>query len=225
MTLIISKHCLMLIIVSLCVGQTFGQQGQIITSQEGIVEVKILISERYQLIEHFGASDAWSAQFVGHWPDQKKRAISELLFSSEVDADKSPKGIALSMWRFNIGAGSAEQGSQSGIRDEWRRAESFMNADGTYDWSKQAGQVWFANAAKGFGVENLLVFPNSPPVSMTNTGKAYASLGKSNLSSENYAAYGNYLAQVIIGLEEKGLKVNYVSPVNEPQWDWSDSGQ
>lgn len=225
MTRSISKHFLMLIIVGLCVAQTLGQQRQISTPLEGVVKVRILTSERYQVIEHFGASDAWSAQFVGLWPDQKKKAIAELLFSSEIDAEKSPKGIALSMWRFNIGAGSADQGAQSGIRDEWRRAESFMNADGTYDWSKQAGQVWFANAAKRFGVENLLVFPNSPPVSMTNTGKAYASLGKSNLSSDNYAAYGEYLAQVIIGLEEKGLKVNYVSPVNEPQWDWSDGGQ
>ncbi|PZX56554.1 glycoside hydrolase [Algoriphagus chordae] len=202
-----------------------GQGNQAKMAADNTIEVNVLSKERNQVIEHFGASDAWSTQFVGLWPDQKKNAIAELLFSKEEDEDGSPKGIGLSMWRFNVGAGSTEQGQESGIRDEWRRAESFLTADGSYDWSKQAGQVWFAKAAKEFGLEKLLVFPNSPPVYMTKTGKAYAKDGKSNLAEKNFNDYGEYLAQVIKGLGEKGLKVDYVSPVNEPQWDWSDGGQ
>lgn len=189
------------------------------------VQINALKNETYQTIEHFGASDAWSCQFVGLWPEQKKRAIAELLFSQEEDGSGNPKGIGLSLWRFNIGAGSAEQGTQSGIGDEWRRAESFQNADGSYDWNKQAGQVWFAQAAQEFGVEHLLVFPNSPPVHMTNTGKAFAKDGGSNLAADKYDDFGNYLAEVVQGLNQKGLQVDYVSPVNEPQWDWSDGGQ
>ncbi|WP_317173447.1 glycoside hydrolase [Echinicola arenosa] len=192
---------------------------------EQVTQVNALTSTSYQTIEHFGASDAWSCQFVGLWPEQKKRAIAELLFSQQNDSNGKPDGIGLSLWRFNIGAGSAEQGEQSGINDEWRRAESFLNSDGTYDWDKQAGQVWFAQTAQEFGVEKLLVFPNSPPVSMTRTGKAYAENGQSNLSFEKYDAFGVYLAQVIKGLQSKGLEVDYISPVNEPQWDWSDGGQ
>ncbi|GAB3662101.1 glycoside hydrolase family 30 protein [Echinicola sediminis] len=190
-----------------------------------VIHINVLQDETYQTIEHFGASDAWSCQFVGLWPDEKKRAIAELLFSQEADATGNPKGIGLSLWRFNIGAGSAEQGAQSGIGDEWRRAESFLKEDGTYDWSKQAGQVWFAQAAQEFGVEHLLVFPNSPPVHMTTTGKAFAKDGLSNLAAEKYDEFGSYLAEVIGGLNQKGLKVDYISPVNEPQWDWSDGGQ
>jgi O-glycosyl hydrolase len=205
--------------------QSSGQEKQTIVALEEAVEINVISKETYQRIEHFGASDAWSVQFVGLWPDQKRNAIAELLFSKESDTSGNPKGIGLSMWRFNVGAGSAEQGDQSGIRDEWRRAESFLLTDGSYDWSKQAGQIWFAKAAQEFGVEELLVFPNSPPVFMTKTGKAFAKDGVSNLSEENYGAFGEYLAQVIKGLGEKGLKVDYVSPVNEPQWDWSDGGQ
>jgi len=205
--------------------QTSGQDKPTDKISEKSIEINILTNETFQTIEHFGASDAWSTQFVGNWPDQKKNAIAELLFSNESDTKGNPKGIGLSLWRFNVGAGSAEQGEESGIRDEWRRAESFMNADGSYDWSKQSGQVWFAKAAQEYGVDKLLVFPNSPPVSMTKTGNAYASEGQSNLSMENYGAFGEYLAQVVKGLGEKGLNVDYVSPVNEPQWDWSDGGQ
>jgi len=204
--------------------QSSGQE-QHDQPEEDIVAINALRNETYQTIEHFGASDAWSVQFVGEWPEQKKHGIAELLFSQENDSDGNPKGIGLSMWRFNVGAGSAQQGEESGIRDEWRRAESFLESDGSYNWERQSGQVWFANAAKEFGVGKLLIFPNSPPVSMTKTGKAYAKDGQSNLGEENYQAFGEYLSQVIMGLQEKGLKVDYVSPVNEPQWDWSDGGQ
>lgn len=180
----------------------------------------------YQSIEHFGASDAWSCQFVGKWPDAKKDAIADLLFSTEDDAAGKPKGIGLSLWRFNIGAGSAEQGAASGIGDEWRRAESFLQPNGTYDWNMQAGQVWFANAAKQRGVQNLLVFPNSPPVSLTNNGKAFTSNAQaSNLDDSKFSAYVDYLVNVTEGLNNLGLDVDYISPLNEPQWDWADGGQ
>ncbi|WP_245553383.1 glycoside hydrolase [Echinicola vietnamensis] len=187
--------------------------------------VDVQQDETFQTIAHFGASDAWSCQFVGQWPAPKKSAMAELLFSREVDQEGRPKGIGLSLWRFNIGAGSAGQGDESGIRDEWRRAASFLGPDGQYDWNKQAGQVWFALAAQAYDVPHLLVFPNSPPVHMTKNGKAYADDGIPNLDKEKYNAFGQYLAKVIKGLEGKGLKVDYVSPVNEPQWDWSDGGQ
>lgn len=181
----------------------------------------------YQTIEHFGASDAWSCQFTGNWPDAKRNAMADLLFSKENDASGNPLGIGLSIWRFNVGAGSAEQGTASGIGDEWRRAESFLNADGTYNWDKQEGQVWFAQAAKARGVEKLLIFPNSPPVSLTRNGKAFASSGSiiSNLASDKYSAYADYLVAVAQGLQAKGLTPNYISPMNEPQWDWNDGGQ
>jgi O-glycosyl hydrolase len=73
--------------------------------------VRIDATKPHQTIANFAASDAWAGQFVGNWPAAKKEAIADLLFSQD-------KGIGLSMWRFNIGAGSAEQGEASGIKDE-----------------------------------------------------------------------------------------------------------
>jgi len=180
----------------------------------------------YQTMEHFGASDAWSCQFVGNWPDAKKIAIADLLFSQDTDAQGNPIGIGLSIWRFNIGGGSTEQGTESGIRDEWRRAESFLQPDGKYDWNRQKGQVWFANAAKQRNVGKLLIFPNSPPVSLTHNGKAFADKGlKTNLDSSKFEAYADYLATVAQGMQKMGLTPDYISPMNEPQWDWNDGGQ
>ncbi|HLO37756.1 MAG TPA: glycoside hydrolase, partial [Lacibacter sp.] len=102
------------------------------------VKISININKQFQVIENFGASDAWACQFAGLWPDEKKNAIADLLFSTDTFSDGSPKGIGLSQWRFNIGAGSTQQGESSGIRDEWRRAESFLEPNGTYNWNRQA---------------------------------------------------------------------------------------
>lgn len=188
--------------------------------------VTINPDKTYQSIDHFGASDAWACQFVGNWPDAKRNAIADLLFSQEFSPGGQPKGIGLSMWRFNIGAGTAEQGDQSGIRDEWRRAESFLNQDGSYNWDKQAGQIWFLNAAKARGVNEFLAFPNSPPVQFTINKKGYASSGKTNLATGNFPEFATYLADVISGINKKtGITFGHISPVNEPQWDWSDGGQ
>src|SRR5690606_39927671 len=86
-------------------------------------------------------------------------------------ADGSPEGIGLSLWRFNIGAGSFEQGVASGIRTDWRREECFLNADGSYDWKKQQGQQWFLNAARERGVKYTLGFSIAPPRSEEHTSE------------------------------------------------------
>ena len=181
----------------------------------------------FQTIHNFSASDAWSCQFVGNWPDAKKNAMADWLFSVDTTANGDPKGIGLSMWRFNLGAGSSEQGSASGIRDEWRRAESFLETDGSYNWDKQAGQQWFLTAAKARGVNDFLAFYNSPPVAFTKNQKAFAAVkGQCNIDSTHYQALADYTVKALEGIKKKtGIHFNYISPVNEPQWDWSDGGQ
>ena len=182
----------------------------------------------YQSIEGFGASDAWSCQFIGaNWPDQKKNHIADLLFSNATNQEGKPLGIGLSMWRFNVGAGSTEQGEGSDIKDKWRRAESFLNKDLSFNWEKQAGQRWFLKSAKERGVANFIAFLNSPPIALTRNGKAYSSSPDSyNLSSDNYPAFVGYISSVLNSFREKeGITFSTISPFNEPQWDWTSPGQ
>lgn len=181
----------------------------------------------YQEIDGFGASDAWRCQFVGNnWPTAKKEAIADLLFSQETKEDGSPKGIGLSLWRFYLGAGSTEQGLASGITSDWRRAECFLNADGTYNWNKHKGQQWFLNAAKSRGVEKLLAFTISPPVFYTKNGKAFASADVNmNIQAGKMSAYAKYLVDVCDHFNQSGLPINYLSPVNETQWGWTGNSQ
>lgn len=203
-----------------------------LTAQSAENEAPITLTpqrdQQFQTIHNFGASDAWSCQFVGkNWPEEKKETIADLLFSTALKSDGSPAGIGLSAWRFNIGAGSAAQGDSSDIRDDWRRAEGFLQADGSINMDAQAGQRWFLQAAKERGVEEFIAFVNSPPVQLTKNGKAYSSDGVSgNLSPENYPVYVNFLTAVIKGLaSHDDIQIDYISPFNEPQWDWKKPSQ
>jgi hypothetical protein len=181
-----------------------------------------------QTMESFGASDAWQCNFIGkNWPSDKKNQIADLLFSNELDADGNPKGIGLSLWRFNLGAGSTEQGEASDIGDEWRRTECFTTDGVSYDMSKQAGQVWFMKAAKERGVAKLLAFTNSAPVYLTQNGKAHASIKEFyNLKDGKMPELADFWTTSLDKLKtEHGLTIDYVSPFNEPQYNWDGSAQ
>ncbi|MDX1638985.1 MAG: glycoside hydrolase [Balneolaceae bacterium] len=209
-----------------CNGDNISTEKQ---DQKGdLLEVTVNLEESYQVIRGFGASDAWSIQFVGkNWSLEKRERIADLLFSTDVDDVGNPVGIGLSIWRFNIGAGSARQGEESGINDPWRRAESFLTADSTYDWNRQQGQQWFVRAAAERGVDTFIGFVNSPPVLLTKTGKAYGDGGeRANIAPHHYDDFADYLARIGTYFESQGTPFSYLSPVNEPQWDWSqDNGQ
>ena len=110
--------------------------------------ITIDLSQRHQTIRGFSAADAWAGAFVGrYWNADVKEKIADLLFSQMHDERGQPKGIGLSMWRVNIGAGSYEQGAfsrvathdwgdnpippiEAGFRwDHTRRTESLLRTD------------------------------------------------------------------------------------------------
>ena len=188
---------------------------------------KIDESKTFQTIRGFGASDAWSNDLVQLWNDSTQNIAADWLFSKEVRSDGSFKGIGLSIWRYNLGAGSSEQGDSSHIGDPYRRTESFLNGDGSYDFNKQAGARWLVKAAKERGLENLVMFSNSPPVSLTRNGRAFTGIsGISNLAPDKVEAFADYIVHSLQYFEKYKIHFDYISPVNEPQWGWGrDSGQ
>ena len=179
--------------------------------------LEIDIATEFQTIDNFGASDCWSFQMLGGWFTPKKEEIADLLFSTE-------NGIGLSAWRFNIGGGKL--GNR--ISHPWRSVETFEVSEGVYDWTKQANETWFLNAAKDRGVDQFIAFVNSPPARMTKSGFTNCDngLGSTNLKNGYETQFATYLADVLIHFRDSvGIDFNYVSPINEPQWEWNESNQ
>lgn len=184
------------------------------------ISVKINAGTVYQTIEGFGASDCWLGEYVGKNYSGKDK-IAKLLFSQDTLANGALEGIGLSMWRVNLGAGSADQ--KDPMFETAKMAECYLKDDGkTYDWTKCKGQQFFMTEAKKYGVEKMLLFSNSPLYFWTENGKTYSESGeKSNLKSENYEKFAEYMAEVSKHFNEAGIPIDYISPVNEPQYSWN----
>lgn len=194
------------------------------SQQENLLTFTIHLNDTVQKIRNIGASACWYAEEIGaKWPEAKKQRVTELLFSREISKDGQPKGIGLSAFRYNIGAGTAEQGDSGGIKDPSHRVECFLLPDGTYDWNKQKGYTWMLQQAKKYKVQDLIAFVNSPPVQFTKNGLGFK-LEKdfsTNLKEDKYEAYADFLTEVVKHFDKTGIHFNYISPINEPQWDWS----
>lgn len=187
--------------------------------------IKVYVVDKnitYQEIDNFSASDAWRCHFVGkYWPQEKKEEIADLLFKQEFDEKGNPKGMALTNWRVNVGAGSYENREAKEVNNSWNRTECFLLPDGTYDFSKQAGQQWFMKAAKERGVNNFLFFTNSAPYFMTRSG-ATVSTDRNyiNLQEDKFDDFARFLVNCTKHFRGLGYDVNYISPINEPNVEW-----
>ena len=174
-------------------------------------EILVDLSQEFQDLEGFGASGAWWAQDVGGWEQDAREQIVKLLFDQD-------EGIGLSIYRYNIGGGDGEF-----IPDAWRRSETFAVEPGVYDWNQDANALWFLKAAQDAGVEHFVAFANSPPAWMTVSGRTNGEEnGLSNLAPEMYAEFADYLVNVVRHLQDEGIPIEWLSPINEPQWNWSD---
>ena len=197
---------------------TFGLANQSMTLNLG---------KTYQEMEGFGASDCWLPNTLGLYWTSSRYDMAELLFSQTMDNDGKPRGIGLSMWRVNMGAGTAELGANSGISDdnEYNRAESYLT-DGKYDWNKSQGQRFFMQQAKNMGVEKYVLFSNSPLVQFTQNGMGRSSGGhNANLKDDCYDDFAEYMAEVAAHFTAEGYNIAAISPVNEPQYEWNGDNQ
>lgn len=189
--------------------------------QEG---VSLVLNNTFQVIDHFGASGGFQDQWVGKWPDATRNRAAEWLFSSETDAQGNPKGIALSLWRTIIGEGSADQANSGFRANSWfREMECYLAPDGSYDWTKQAGEQWFMSKAKEYGVNKFTTWTGSPPYFMTKNGYVFSTSDVSsfNCLPEYYEDFANFLADVVKNYENQGYNIETVCPFNETQYEWN----
>lgn len=173
-----------------------------------------------QEITGWGTSGCWWAQKLGECESAEE--VTKLLFSEE--------GLGLNIYRYNIGGGSKDDPDERiwDAKNSSRAAESFLvwdeeAQDWVYDWSKDAAAQKILDMVLSYGcVDTVVMFANSPHYSMCVSGHASGGLepAQSNLKKECYQDFVDYFLDITQYFIDKGVPVKYISPINEPQWDW-----
>lgn len=160
-----------------------------------------------QTIDDIGASGAWWVNDLQHFDPTVQARVARLLFSKQ--------GLAMSSYRYNIGGGGA------GVTTPARAAEDFLKPDGSYDWSRDKGGRTFLRYAAKYGVKDLIGFVNSAPARWTTDGQSCGG----QLKAEHVGDYATYVADVTRHFARQGVRLDYISPFNEPDNDFGSCGQ
>lgn len=182
--------------------------------------IKVNPSVQKQTFDGWGTSLAWWADLVGNWSSDAKNQLMDLAFDKD-------KGLGLNIVRYNIGGALSPQ--DTNLRPGGA-IMSYMNPDGTYDWTKDAGQRWVLNQAISKINPNELIteaFSNSPPYFMTISGQSSGGAGgSSNLQPDKYQAFADYLTTVVKHFRDYwGVNFNTIEPMNEPDGNWTQNGK
>lgn len=182
---------------------------------EDAVSVRIDLAHKHQVMEGFGASGAWWPAWVGDYPREKQDQLLDLLFTAD-------RGIALSIYRYNIPAGGGAE-----IRRPERATANVETSPGQYDLSRDSKALDILRGVRSRGVERFVLFANSPPARLTRSGlTSGGENGGSNLRPGAEAAFADYLVDLATLIrDEYDLPYVVVSPVNEPQWKWGEKGR
>lgn len=174
--------------------------------------MKINISDAKEIkkLKGFGGSACW---WSTHVPAEKAEEVVNLLYGDD--------GLKLNIYRYNVGGGWEEGNVR--IANPWRRIESFMNEDGSFDYSKDEKAVGVMKSALATGnVDTLIFFANSPHYTQTVTKQTSGGLTEhfSNLDKACYDDFARYFIDITEHFINEGYPVKYISPINEPQWKW-----
>jgi len=196
--LVLTAACVLTLVLVVDVAVASRPLRSFRTPSGPIVVANVLPHSTNRLVG-IGASGAWWSNPVYAMGARVRRRVDELLFGE--------KGLELSQFRFNIGGGGV------GVSVPWKAPPSFYQPNGTYDYADDQSAVYFLRAAKDAGVTDLVGFANSAPEQFTSDHK---SCGGTLLASD-VGKYATVLAKEVRGIDTHfGVRLAYVSPVNEP---------
>lgn len=172
------------------------------------IAVHVDPTARYQTLEGWGTSLAWWGHALGRWPDARRSAIADLVFSPTA-------GLGLNIVRYNIGGG--DDPAHHHLRPGGD-VPGYQPAQGTWDWTADAAQRQLLQDARERGATLCEAFANAPPYWMTRSGcAAGATDGGDNLRDDCVDLFAAYLAEVVVHFRDAwGLTFRTVEPFNEP---------
>lgn len=105
-----------------------------------------------------------------------------------------------------------------------RGVESFMNTDGSYDWTRDGPGIYYLRAAEAANVSSITFFVNAAPSGLNATSAPSAPCG-GTLEVTAIPAFVTYIDKVLAYWADQGITIDYISPMNEPDDSFSSCGQ
>jgi O-glycosyl hydrolase len=102
-----------------------------------------------------------------------------------------------------------------------RAPQTFRTSSGGYDWTRDPGGRTFLRHAAQHGVRDLVGFANTAPAPWTSNGRSCGG----TLVAGSTQAYAGYLADIVAHFNGEGIRLNYLSPMNEPTNSFGECGQ
>ena len=186
-----------------------------------MIKVDFKTAKDRQKLLGFGTSACWWSHKIPS--PEVAQELAELLYGES--------GLGLNIYRYNVGAGWDENNCR--VNNPWRRVESFYIYDddnesehyhgGGYDWERDRTAYNFMKLCLETGrIDTVVLFANSPHYAFTASGQASGGImhHTTNLPKSNYKRFVDYYLDITEHFIEDGIPVNYISPINEPQWKW-----
>lgn len=186
----------------------------------------------------WGTSLAWWANAFGNTSDSNQ--LAELCFTTNTVNFRAVNvpGLGFNIVRYNMGASDPAYRitdtltSKTIPQHKSIAAFQLPSATGTnttsWNWSVDTAQRNMLLHAVKRGANQIEFFSNSPPWWMCRNESATGWIdGGENLKLKYENAFTEYLATVAAHAENNwGVKVNYLSPFNEPSaWWWKSPGK
>ncbi|KAL8860997.1 MAG: hypothetical protein Q9178_002510 [Gyalolechia marmorata] len=102
-----------------------------------------------------------------------------------------------------------------------RGVESFMNTNCSYDLTRDSAGMYYLRAAQEAGVSSIAFFVNAIPAALT----AAKTPSDTDLGIDSIAPFVDYINRVLSYWTSKGVRIDYISPMNEPDNNFADAGQ
>ncbi|MCD7872941.1 MAG: hypothetical protein LUG21_06580, partial [Clostridiales bacterium] len=205
---ILSVVLIFVLILILTAGIYYG------ASRSCSLNIKIDQDNPLRKFSGWGTSDCWWADNISD--DETRNQMADLLFSEQ--------GLNLDTYRYCLYGGYDSE--NNAVSNKWRLGESFYyfnNETGRYeyDWSRDYYSQAMLKAALDRGVDTVILFANSPHYSMCKNGRpSGADNGECNIDASRYQDYVDYFLTITEHFIDEGIPVKYISPINEPQWNW-----
>ena len=105
-----------------------------------------------------------------------------------------------------------------------RGVESFMKTDGSFDWTRDGPGIYYLKAAVAANVSSITFFVNAAPSGLNATTVDLAPCS-GTLETTAISAFVTYIETVVAHWTDQGIRIDYISPMNEPDNSFSSCGQ